>query len=553
MKKSSLYLLALLSGAMLALSFPPMLFGKLAFVAFLPLFKIFLEQKPQRGRFMLLYTAFFVFQVGANWWIGSFQADTDPFLLASAIALALVHPFFFYIPFAAFFFIQRKINDSAALWSFPFIWTAFEWLHSLGDFSYPWLTIGNSQIYNTYWIQFVDITGVWGSSFMIVMINVLIYKLLINYKTYKTENKGMLEFLKIRPNLYMTLFLIFSIIIPMLYGMEQSYKYDHSKLMNEKPTLKTAIIQPAINPWRKWEKSTFEQIQIHLGVQDSLTRAAGKQDLIIWCETAITFVGIDFNSGENIDYMMRCTDSGRNSFMTGFSLFKLYKPGDELPKTVKYLFKDTTRPYSTFNSALMINPKPYDNLNPQFYCKMRLTPFAERIPYEEHLTFLKKFVEWGVGISSWEKGREQKPLVCMNEGTKAVVAPIICIESIYPGFCANFASLGANLYTVITNDAWYDYTIGPEQHYQIAAMRAIEARRYLARVANTGVSGFITPMGTSLRKLPQYERIGASETLPLINEITIFSKYGDWLAVICSLVSITILVFGFTGKFFGKK
>lgn len=545
MKKSSYYLWAFLSGAFLALSFPPLPFNLLAFIAFMPLFHIFVKHKPKRGHFLLLYTAFFVYHLGANWWIGSFQADTDPFLLISAIGLAIAHPFFFFAPFVPFFYLQKKLGSNAALWAFPFFWTTFEWLHSLGDFSYPWLTIGYTQVYNLHWAQFADIAGVWGISFIVVLANVLIYKLSVHFSEYPKNSKGVWSFLKERKPMFLAVSLLLIVIIPVIYSISRHQEYKHTKLLQNNPAIKTAIIQPAINPWRKWEKSSFEQIKIHLDVQDSLIKTAGSQDLIIWCETAITFVGIEFNSGENIDYLMNCTDGGKSSFMTGFSYFKMYKRDDQLPKTVKYFLGDSAKPYSTFNSALMLNPEPFSSLNPQFYSKMRLTPFAERIPYEEHLTFLKQFVEWGVGISSWEKGRFQKPLHCINQNAKASIAPIICIESIYPAFCANFASLGANLFTIITNDAWYDYTVGPEQHYQIAVMRAIESRRYLARCANTGVSGFITPLGYSLQKLPQYERIGASEILPLLTAKTIYVKYGDWLPVSCLFGTIISIAFPF--------
>jgi apolipoprotein N-acyltransferase len=178
---------------------------------------------------------------------------------------------------------------------------------------------------------------------------------------------------------------------------------------------------------------------------------------------------------------------------------------------------------------------------------MRLTPFGERIPFLEIITFARKWLEWGVGISSWAIGTEQKVLNLKKQDKAYKLGSVICIESIFPSFVANFVSLGADFLVIITNDAWYDYTVGPEQHYDIARMRAIESRRYIARCANTGVSGFITAAGKTLVRAEQYKATGFIGYVPALKEKSLYVITGDVLPVISVSVTIALLLLSFHG------
>ncbi len=544
--KRKIYLTGVMTGVLLALSFPPFPLPLLSFVAFVPLL-FALDLKQYKKPFLLIYLTFFIYHGGANWWISSWQSDTDPFLMLSGFAIWLVHPFFFFLPLSLFLFIRKKFGLNIALWLFPFSWVGFEWLHSLGDVAYPWITIGYTQIYNRMWVQAADISGVWGLSFMIVMINVIVYKLILRYNSIQQENKNFKVFIKTPKVIALSVGLILLIAAPMLYGAFKLPQFDHAKLIKEKKSIKIGIIQPNINPWSKWESNVYRQIREHRRISDSLRKAVGRLDLVIWSETAIPFLSFEFNSDHKFSYIQDWVDSSGFSLLTGFTDIYFYKEPKKAPKTAKVLLGDSSRIYDSYNSAIVINPYP-NNTDTQIYRKMRLTPFGERIPYEELFLFARKWVQWGVGISSWALGPKQSVLEVKIRDIHTKIGPIICIESIYPGFVKDFVSLGANILTVITNDGWYDYTVGPEQHYQIACMRAIETRRYIARCANTGVSGFITPAGTSILKAPQYTKIGIAASLPLLNEKSFYVRYGDWLVYLCSGICVLFFIISFFRK-----
>ncbi|MFA6569755.1 MAG: apolipoprotein N-acyltransferase [Bacteroidota bacterium] len=545
MKKSRIYLLGISTGLILALAFPPMPMFLFAYIGFIPLL-LALEEKQFKKPFLLLYLTFFIYHGGTNWWISSWQAETDPYLMLSGFATWLMHPFFFFIPFGFYLFIRRRTNLNTALAAFPFVWTAYEWFHSLGDFSYPWLSIGYTQIYNKLWVQMADLGGVWLVTFCVVAVNVIIFKLLTVYREKRFEKGFFRSVLKDKYLHPLTDTLLLLIIVPLIYGYFRSEQFNHKDLIKNYELVRIGVIQPNIDPWKKWRGGVFEQIAKHKHIQDSLRFTVGKLDVAIWSETAIPFMNFDFNSSHQFSFLQNWIDTSGTSLLTGFTDIYFYNNRRTAPKTAKPLNQDSNRIYEAFNSALFLNPSP--NQNVQIYRKMKLTPFAERIPYEEYLLFLRKYIEWGVGISSWAKGREQIAFHLDNKGKKAGIGSIICIESIYPDFVRGFVLKGANILTVITNDAWYNYTFGPEQHFQIAAMRAIETRRYIARCANTGVSGFISPKGEAMDRLPQYKTSALAYDIPALDEKSIYVKAGDWLPECSAGITFFLVFFAFFKK-----
>ena len=562
-----------LSGILLSVAFPPFPIFITAFFAFIPLFFILNdgkihevhlqkanEQVKNKHSFAYIYITFFIYHLCSNWWISTLQENSDPYLFWSGIALDIFHPFFFFFPFLLFFISNRLVGNSLSMWLFPMFWTIFEWLHSIGDMGYSWLSIAHTQYTNLYWYQIIDIAGIWGATFLLAMANVLIYKIIINGKnengkyTFKTFFNTPIK--KIYAGI---IYLI--IIIPTTYGFITFSKFDYENDLQENDFLNIGLIQPSINPWKKWDTEKFNQIQTHLRLQDSLINAVGKLHLCIWSETAIPTLSLAVNRDLELDFITESLLRTNTSLLTGIAKYYFYAEDEELPITVNYFQGDTNFPYSSYNTALLINPPQYDyfdfftnnitpNFTKQYHYKAKLTPFAEGFPYVEYLSFAKDWLRWGVGISAWTKGKKTECLVVENDGKTAKIAPIICIESIYPDHVRQFVLDGANIIVVITNDAWYDYSSGPEQHYIIAATRAIENRRYVARCANTGVTGFIAPTGKTIERVPQYIETAIAASIPILNNenLTLYSKYGDYLPQFFCLLVVLIVVVGYFRK-----
>jgi apolipoprotein N-acyltransferase len=126
-----------------------------------------------------------------------------------------------------------------------------------------------------------------------------------------------------------------------------------------------------------------------------------------------------------------------------------------------------------------------------------------------------------------------------------VFAPAICYESIYGATCAEFVNKGAEVITIITNDDWWGDTPGYKQHFDFARLRAIENRRYVARSANTGFSGFISPTGDVIAKSNYKEQTALQQEIHKISEKTFYTKYGDFLGRSLAFIAVLLVVFGF--------
>ncbi len=522
MKKSTRILLSGLSGVLLTLSFPPMPFYFLAFFSFLPI--LFLLDKTKKFYFWNTYLTFFIYHVATLWWISSFQEKTDPFLMASGFVLDIFHPFYFMVPIIAWLVIRIRLPRRIALYTFPFIWTAWEWVRSLSELSFPWLSVGYSQVYNTQWVQSADLFGVYGVSFLIVLFNVTVYDIITSFEKSKFEMK--------RSKLQIGILLIV-ILVPIIYSNIQITRFNHENLMESNQTINIGLIQPNIDPWDKWTEGPKDQTLTLIDYSNELLAKDSTIDLILWPETSVLYMNSSFNIDHNFSFLQNWVDSNSISLLTGFVDIKIYDEENRPSISKQMHFRGEDVAYDNFNSALLLDSSKYD-----IYHKSKLTPFGERVPHVEIFTFLTKFIDWGVGISFWGKGTEQHNLV--KDGS-VVIAPIICIESIYPSFVREFSYKGANLFTVITNDAWYDHTPGPEQHALISAFRAIENKKYLARAANSGVTCFISPTGQILSRTEQYKQANLSQTIPIVDYTSIYTVYGDWLVYLCILISFYYL------------
>jgi apolipoprotein N-acyltransferase len=169
------------------------------------------------------------------------------------------------------------------------------------------------------------------------------------------------------------------------------------------------------------------------------------------------------------------------------------------------------------------------------YRKMHLVPFGEYIPGKQLLYFVSPLVE---------RMAEFAP------GASMVVLPVgehkintaICYEVVFPSLIREAVLDGSQLLTTITNDGWYGYSSAPYQHFALASMRAIEQGRYLARAANTGISGVVDPYGRVVQQSAIFEQTGLVETVRILNGRTIYSRIGDAIAYLSIVITILALV-----------
>lgn len=470
-------LLCVISGLLLALSFPRYHLGFLGFFCLVPFLFAFTQRQyePSFGRGLVMGL---VLYGGTFFWIAWV---TFPGALGAIGLLSLYLGLF-----AVIFQFVLKRWGLVALWAFPFFWTAMEYLRSLGQLGFPWTSICYSQTEYLPLIQFASLTGAYGVSFWLVVINTIVFWAIYRWRRGK----------------YLLLLLVPLIAVPYLYGKRV---IPQSSLPGD---LKVALIQPNMEPDVKWD-SRF--VDLNFEVLIDLTRQASEErpDLAIWPETATPCYLM--KQKEYYQKVRDLVDELGIPLLTGSPDYA-YQGGEE---------------YQYFNSAFYFVPGTAEI---QRYSKMQLVPFSEKIPYDEKISLLRRI---NFGEADFTPGRHYT-LFPHPQGNFAV---LICFESIFPQLAREFYLRGADFLVVITNDGWFGRTPAPYQHAQIAIFRAIENRISIARCANTGVSMLIDPFGRTSNRTPIFVKESVVVDLPLWEGGTFYARRGEWLSWVCVVVA----------------
>lgn len=526
---TKLFLLTL-TGVLLGLSFPPFETGVFSLFAFVPLF--FVLSDANGRNFLNSYYAFFIFNLISISWVGGFNHAKDVYLMVAGAALLIVHPFIQSLPVAVFNYIHKNLSFKAAIYSFPFLWVSFEYLHSLTEFAFPWLTLGNSLTYDLPLLQIAEYFGVYGLSFWITVFNVLIFILITKliFKEFSLKDKN---------SILLGSSIIILYLIPKSYG---NYILSKQPEFTGEKKVTVGIIQPNIDPWEKWYSEQEDvQVQKQLAMSEEI---ADECDLIIWSETGIPFYILEPPYREFLESLKVKVNSLNFSLLTGFPDVHYYGPDELVPKSAKQL-GDRDVYYDTYNSSFLLVPNS-DKI--QKYSKIRLVPFSERVPYADVLHFLN-FLEWDVGISGWAIGKDTTVFVFQLKNFDAAkFSNLICYESIYPSFVKEFVKKGAEFLTIITNDSWWGDSFGPYQHERYAILRAIENRRWIARCANGGISCFIDPFGKVYNATKMFTTDVIQRSIYTNNKFTFYTLKGDLVPEISSLIIVFVITAAISKK-----
>jgi apolipoprotein N-acyltransferase len=295
----------------------------------------------------------------------------------------------------------------------------------------------------------------------------------------------------------------------LIYGYGKMKAIDRQMIQN--PSLKIGLVQGNIDQSIKWDES-FQKETLKIYDRLSLRVSEEKPDLIIWPETATPFF---FQDAKEYQPLVLDIPIKANTFLLfGTPSYKIQKGK-----------------VNHYNSAYLLSPSgelvgKYD--------KIHLVPFGEYVPMQDLLFFIGSL---GEGIGDFKSGEEVYNFT-IPQGRFGV---LICFEIIFPDLCRRFVKKGANFLITMTNDAWFGKTSAPYQHFSMATFRAVENRVFIARAANTGITGFIDPRGKILKQGGIFTEEAMNGMIRLSKDKTFYTLHGDVFAWCCSAFSIFLL------------
>ena len=517
-KKSSERFLLVLSGILFGISFPPFPFPiTLSIFFFLIPYLFAIKNKTSLAEInKSSYLTFLTLSVITLYWVGSWQSKADPFLMIGGGVLLFFYPAVLLIISTLFYLTKKIFGNNISLWLLPIHWITVEYLLTLTDLKFPWLTLGHSLAKFTAFIQVADLIGSYGLSLIILYINVMLFKAAENFS--QSFSKSI--------RLILVSILIFCVII--FYGF---IKINNS---TQQKTIKVGIVQPNLDPWEKWQTGGLtDLLNDYFELSDTCIKQGAK--IVIWPETALPV----YLLSAEYDYL---TDSiysyvGKNNIylLTGMPDFQVYY--ENSPNDAKKS-QNSDYYYTTYNSILLFNPISKEI---QRYGKMHLVPLGEKVPFVESLTFLGDFFKWNVGISSWNTGRDTTIFNLVIDDDTIKLAGLVCFESVFPSFVSEFAKRGAEFLVVVTNDSWYGNSSGPYQHKEFAALRAVENRKAVVRCANGGISCLIDQFGRTIYETQMFTKESFVVDVPIVKQSSFYSENPDIIPILASAFSIWII------------
>ncbi|RYG12416.1 MAG: apolipoprotein N-acyltransferase, partial [Chitinophagaceae bacterium] len=493
MTKKQTYLLALLSAFLMWLAWPPHNWlAPILLVALVPLFialnHIISKKENKTGKrvFLTAGLTFLVWNTASIYWVfNSINAVNSGFvgtivsLLVSLIPYCL-GAFLMTAAFWLYYRLNTYTNKYVSYLGLISFYIALEYLHETWDLAFPWMTLGNGFAGLHQLAQWYEFTGVYGGSVWILLSNILAFEL---YKAIANKQKvGKTA-------------LAFSAIIILPIGISL---YIYSNYKEKSVPLNVVVVQPNIDPYEKYGSiSATEQLQILAKLSDSVAQV--NTEYFIWPETAIPNYADEDRIRSNGDYLkaQEFLNKYKNgTLITGIESRKFYQDKQTLSAKVNPYGGF----YDNFNTAMQVE----NSANVQFYHKSKLVPGVEKLPFPSVLSFLAPvFDQLGGSVSGW--GWQDEPGVFYSQGGVGV-APVVCYESLWGSWIGESVKNGAQFITIITNDGWWGNTSGKDQHLLYAKLRAIETRRWVARSANTGLSGFINQRGDVVKQSKWWTR-----------------------------------------------
>jgi len=362
----------------------------------------------------------------------------------------------------------------------PGLWFVAEWLRGWMLTGFPWLSLGYSQLTSPLsgWLPVIGETGV---SLLVVTLSACIALSLIQRKKWP-------------PVLLTTVLLLSGYVLDQINWNTQVSK-----------TPKITMLQGNIQQELRWvPEQDWPTMKKYL----DMTELHWQSDIIIWPEAAIPKL-----EPLALDYIAHLDEQALENdtaLVTGI---------------VNYNFENQ----QAFNNLIALGKKYQDSDKVQYryfhanrYAKHHLLPIGEFIPMESWLRGLAPIFD--LPMSSFTRGDFQQTNLKAN-GYQ--IAAAICFEIAFPMQLRANLNKNTDYILTVSNDAWFGDSHGPDQHLQIAQVRAKEFAMPVLRATNNGITAFIDHKGKIISRAPQFAEASLTAEIPPRRGFTPYYLFGE--------------------------
>ena len=500
-------LLSFASGVLLALAFPNFNLSLLAWVAVAVLIFASLEgglgEAALRG--LLFGVAFYLFSTPWIYTVMHQYGPMPPLEAAGVMALMILAASPYFVAFTFLLTWVARHDKQLAILASPFLWVALELARArMPDIGFPWNLLGYAASGNLAFVQLASVAGIYGLSFVVAVYNAGLVWLVGCLMGWLPRPRG-----QVNSHLpgallagFTVLLLAVALVGPRFVPKAQASQVAH--------LVQTDLPQSMEYP-ANWDA-------LHAGDMVELDRisiSAGQKDhgLVVWPEVPAPF------SLSQADFARRAQGIARDSQ----SDFLLGVIGWE-PRADGQL--------NAYNSAALLDPQGREQFQ---YDKIHLVPFSEYVPWRNFFWFAKNLT----GLAGDFRSGSRYSVGNLPGGKFGV---FICYEAVFPGEIRRFVLDGAHLLINVSNDGWFGRSAAPEQHLQMARVRAVEHHRWLLRDTNNGYTVSVDPYGRIVARLPVDIRAELDAPYAFRSDTTFYTRWGDWLPEICSVVSLALLI-----------
>ncbi len=498
--------IAAVSGAALSLSFTGLYWSIYSWICVgILLFAIFGARANVAFECGFLHG--FIFVLTSVPWIATVLTVHGGLSVAGGWGVLLLIAFTWGVVLGAFFWAIHRLSRRSiglACVGAPFFWVTFEFVRAhLPEISFPWNLLGYPAAANVGLLQVTAVTGIYGLSFLVAGFNALLAWAGASVTTQLNRRIAVVTAAS-------AVLLSIHWIRPRFVPQQQAHHFARAVQLN----FPEAAFYPP--EWFQTHTADLEEIE-RIGMASSKENP----DLLVWPEAPAPF---SFQDAQFAKLASTLAIHFGHPFLAGAIEWKT--PVDPSDSAVR----GRLVPY---NSALLFDGQGHRVF---VYDKVHLVPFGE---YEPFPLIHRVVTSVSDEVGGFHKGNKYVVGKLPSGNTFGV---FICYEAIYPGEVRRFATNGAQLLINISNDGWFGRSAAAEQHLHMVRVRAAENRRWIVRSTNNGYTVSVDPYGRVFAPLPPDVRAAVDLPYDFRMDETLYSRFGDWFAWMCVLVSVILAV-----------